>query len=94
MSRDEKLESKVFALPGGKEFKEEVDSLSVPVLEARITRMQKDLDESEEHRKENVALNNAKDEVKELSGPYNDVKKAVQVKTKYIIELIKEKGGQ
>lgn len=92
--RDEKLESKVYALPGGKEFKEEVDALSVAVLEARITRMQKDLDESEEHKKDNIPLNTAKEEVKELSGPYNDVKKAVKLKTKYIIELIKEKGGQ
>ena len=94
MSRDEKLEKKVFALPGGKEFKAEVDSQSVASLEARITRMQKDLDDSEEHKKENISLNNAKDEVKELSGPYSDFKKSVQVKTKYIIELIKEKGGQ
>lgn len=92
--KDDKLESKVFALPGGQEFADEVRGQSVQALEARITRMQKDLDESEEHRAQNVSLNNAKDEVKELSGPYNDVRKAVKLKTKFIIELIKEKGGQ
>lgn len=94
MARDEKLEGKVFKLPGGKEFKEEVDTLSAQALEARITRMQKDLDESEEHKKENRALQQAKDEVAELNGPYSDFKKAIQVKTKYIIELLKEKGIQ
>lgn len=94
MSRDAELENKVYKLPGGKEFKEEVDTLSIATLEARITKMQKDLDESEEHRKNNEALIQVKNEKAELEGPYNDVKKAVQVKTKYIIELIKEKGGQ
>lgn len=94
MARDEKLEAKVFKLPGGKEFKEEVDALSVKSLEDRITRMQKDLDESREHKEANTALRHAKDEVAEISGPYSDVEKSVKVKTKYIIELIKEKGGQ
>lgn len=88
------LEKKVFKLPGGKEFKEEVDRLSIPQLEARIANMQKQLEDSEKHKEENVPLQNAKAEVKELSGPYNDVKKAVKTKTKYIIALIREKGGQ
>lgn len=90
--RDEKLESKVFKLPGGKEFKEEADRKSVKDLEDSIVRLQKGLDESRLHKEENVALRNAKDEVAELSGPYNDVEKAVKIKTKYMIELLKEKG--
>lgn len=94
MSRDEALEKKVFKLAGGKEFKEEVDRLSVAQLEARITNMQKALEDSEDHKEQNVALQQAKDEVKMISGPYNDVKKAVKVKTKYVIALIREKGGQ
>ena len=91
---DYDLENKLFKLPGGQEFKEEVDRLSIQQLEARISRMQKDLDDSEEHKKNNEALNKVKNEKAELEGPYNDVKKAVKIKTKYIIELIKEKGGQ
>lgn len=94
MALDYELENKVYKLPGGKEFKEEVDTLNISQLEARISNYQKALDESEEHKKENEALKQAKAEVSLLEGPYNDVKKAVQVKTKYIIELIKEKGGQ
>jgi hypothetical protein len=94
MSRDEKLEGKVFKLPGGKEFKEEVDSLSIAQLESRITTMQKGLEESEEHREANEPLRRAKDEVAELNGPYNDVRKAVKIKTKYIIQLLRSKGGK
>lgn len=91
MSED--LEKKLVKLPGGREFMESVMGLSNKDLEARISQMQKALDESEEHREANEALKNAKDEVKLLSGPYNDVKKAVKLKTKYIITLLKEKGG-
>ena len=94
MSRDSELETKLFKLPGGKEFKEEVDTLSVATLEARITKMQKGLDESREHKKQNKVLQEVKDKKAELEGPYRDVEKAVRIKTKYIIELIKEKGGQ
>lgn len=92
--RDDKLEAKVFKLPGGKEFKEEVDRLSIEALEDRVVQMQKGLDESRVHKEENEALKQAKNEVSEISGPYNDIEKAVKVKTKYIIELIKEKGGE
>jgi len=88
------LETKLFKLPGGQEFKDEVDRLNIPQLEARISSYQKQLDESEEHKKNNDALNHVKAEKAELEGPYNDVKKAVKIKTKYLIELIKEKGGQ
>lgn len=94
MARDAELEGKVYKLPGGQEFKEEVDSLSVDDLEIRISNMQKGLDESREHKKENVALQKVSAEKAELEGPYKDVEKAVKVKTKYIIELIKEKGGE
>ena len=91
--RDDKLESKVYKLPGGKEFKEEADRKSLTELEDSIVRLQKGLDESRIHKEENIALRNAKDEVAELSGPYNDVEKAVKIKTKYMIELMKEKGS-
>jgi len=93
MSRTAELEKKVAALPGGAEFKDAVDGLPVEALKARITSLQQQLDESEEHKEANEALTEARATVSELVGPYNDVKKAVKVKTKYILELIKEKGG-
>lgn len=95
MSRDlNTVRNKTWKLPGGEEFIETVDALSVEQLEARIAQMQKDLDDSEAHREENTVLNNLKGQVSEISGPYNDIKKAVKLKTSYIIALIKEKGGQ
>ena len=95
MSRDlDTIRNKTWKLPGGEEFIETVDSLSTEQLEARITQMQKDLEESEIHREENTVLNDLKEQVSMISGPYNDVKKAVKTKTSYIIALIKERGGQ
>lgn len=76
------------------EFVESIMGLSVEELNARITQYTKNLDESEEHRKANETLRNLKDQVAEINGPYNDVKKAINLKTKYIIELVKEKGGR
>jgi uncharacterized small protein (DUF1192 family) len=94
MALDKELETKLLKIPGGEEFRDEVWGLSVEKLEDRIATLQKALDESEEHKKENQALKDLKDEVSLLEGPYNDVKKAVKVKTKFLIELIKDKGGE
>jgi hypothetical protein len=38
-------------------------------------------------------LEEAKNQVSELSAPYRDAKKVIRLKTRYIISLIKEKGG-
>lgn len=92
MSRNEELDKKVLAMPGGKEFKESVDALKVPELNSRISQLQKDLEESEEHKELNEALQQARAEVSELSGPYRDFKKSVSIRTKYLIALIREKG--
>jgi hypothetical protein len=90
----EDVEKKVLKLPGGEEFATTVVHLTVQQLEARITQMQKDLDESEEHKENNEALKEARDVVTNLVGPYNDVKKAIKLKTQYIIALIHEKGKE
>lgn len=75
-------------------FADEVESLSITQLEARISSYQKQLDESEEHKEANELLKHAQEKVSELNGPYNDIRNAVKLKTKFIIHLIKEKGGQ
>ena len=93
MSRNEELEKKLLALPGGQEFKEVVDRLNAADINNRISQLQKLLAESEEHKEQNEALKQARAEVSELAGPYRDVKKAVAIKTKYLVELAKEKGN-
>ncbi len=73
-------------------FADEVSRLSAEEINARIVEMQKGLEESESHKEANEELKQARDTVTELSGPYRDVKKAVKIKTKYLLELLKEKG--
>lgn len=76
-----------------KEFALEVNNLSAADLKGRIVSMQQQLAESEAHKEANEALTQARAEVSELVGPYNDVKKAVKLKTRYILELIAEREG-
>lgn len=73
-----------------KEFADEVRKLDAEALKARIVALQKGLQESEEHRENNEALHDAKETVRMLQEPYNDVRKAVKLKTKYILELLLE----
>lgn len=73
------------------DFTAEVDNLPVEALKSRIVQLQQALEESEAHKEENESLKSARTEVTELSGPYRDVKKAVKLKTSYLIELLKEK---
>lgn len=74
------------------DFCSEVDKLDAGALKARIVGLQQALEESEAHKEANEALQQAREALKELSGPYRDVKKAVKLKTKYILDLIKERG--
>lgn len=74
-------------------FVEEVQGLNIEQLEARIVGLQKGLEESEAHREANEELKNARDAYATLRGPYDDVRNAVKLKTRFIVELIREKGG-
>lgn len=74
-------------------FAEEVLSANVPQLEKRISDMQKALEDSEQHKAQNQDLKDASAELENLRGPYKDVKKAVGLKTKFLVSLIREKGG-
>jgi len=76
------------------EFTDEVDRLDVQALKNRIATYASELSESEDHKENNEALKDAQSEVKLITGPYSDVKKAVAKKTRYLLSLIKDKGGQ
>ena len=75
------------------EFTSSVDGLNVAQLEARIANYQKELQDSEEHKAQNQPLKDAQAELKQLTGPYSDVRKAVKKKTRYLISTIRSKGG-
>lgn len=75
------------------EFTAETAGLSVDQLNARLAQLAKDGEGVEEAKESDEALEDAKDTVSACSGPYRDAKKAIRLKQRYIIGLIKEKGG-
>lgn len=75
------------------EFPEVVDGLSTEDLEKRISSYAKEAENVEDAKEADEALNEAKDQVAEFSAPYKDAKKAIRLKIRYLIQLLKEKGG-
>lgn len=75
-------------------FVEETNGMSVSDLNARINKLVKDTDQIQTAMDENQKINEAKELLKELKGPYTDGIKENKLKVKYLIEMIKEKGGQ
>lgn len=78
------------------DFQSEVVGLPVQQLEKRIADMQKELQDAADFQEEKRGeeIRNLAAELKEARGPFTDVKKAVGLKTKYLVTLIREKGGQ
>lgn len=75
------------------EFTATVDRLSVSELETRLSTYAKESEKVSDAQEQDEELENAKNLVAELSGPYKDAKKAIRLKMRYIIKLIKDKGG-
>lgn len=69
-----------------------VESLTSDQLKARVVQLQQFLEESEAAKENDDALKQARAQLTEYGAPYRDVKKAVKIKTKYLIELLSEKG--
>lgn len=76
------------------EFVESVLGLSVEQLEKRLSDYAKNRDEVEESKKADEELETAKAVCAEMAAPYNDALKAINLKSKYIVALVKEKGGE
>jgi trehalose/maltose hydrolase-like predicted phosphorylase len=70
-----------------------VQSLSVEELDKMILRYAKYREEIKEAREKDEELNRAKEIVKELGAPYRENLKINEQKTKYLIMLLGEKGG-
>lgn len=90
--KEEKLVKKI-----QKEFPDFYDSLQTADLDdlkAKLTTHAKHREETEKAKEECVPLNEAKDKVKELQGPFNDTLKALKLRMKYIYLLMNEKGEQ
>lgn len=75
------------------EFAASVDGAGVAELESKLSTYAKQQEEVEIAMEDDTALEDSKALTSELSGPYRDAKKAIKMKMKYIIALIKDRGG-
>lgn len=75
------------------EFAGEVAGLSVEELHVRLSQFAKAREENSELKEADEELEEARKLVSELSAPFREAEKALKIKSKYIIALIKEKGG-
>jgi hypothetical protein len=75
------------------EFAGMVDGLALSDLEAKISTYAKEAEKVKDAKKVDEALISAKNTVTEYAGPYNDASTAINLKIRYLISLVKEKGG-
>jgi hypothetical protein len=76
------------------DFASEVDSLPVDALEKRLTSYAKRAEEIEDAKEQDEELEKTRELLSELAAPYRDGKKEVRSKSRYLITLIRERGGQ
>lgn len=76
------------------EFAGEVAGLSVQELDNRLATLAKAGEENEQAKEDDEELEQALANASELGAPYRDARKVIRLKSRYIIGLIKEKGGK
>lgn len=75
------------------DFADSVDASSVDSLNERLANIAKAYEENETNMEDDLKLEQAKEEAKELGAAYRDARKVLKLQTKYIATVIKEKGG-
>lgn len=77
------------------EYAGEVMGLDVAGLDKRIAELQKTLEDAAQFQEEKngEAMKKLSADLKDLRADYGDVKKAVALKTKFLVSLVREKGG-
>jgi hypothetical protein len=77
------------------DFADAVAGLSVADLEARLLSYAKEVEKLSEAKKEKIGarLEDLAAQKKELEGPFKDAAKAIRLKSRYLLMLISEKGG-
>lgn len=71
------------------EFVAEVSGLSVQDLDARLAQLAKDIQAVEDAKDADEDLAANREQVKILAAPYSEAKKALRLKTSYIVDLVK-----
>jgi len=74
------------------EFVAEVSSAKDAELDSRLSALAKSLEEVRETQEADEGLAEAKATASELGAPYRDAKKAISAKSRFIVELLKERG--
>jgi hypothetical protein len=75
------------------EFVGEVVGLSVDQLNTRLATEARAAEWNEAEKKKDTVLDEKKKEASEAAAPYRDASKNIKIRSKYLYELIKEKGG-
>ena len=75
------------------EFADEVAALSISDLNGRLATLAKNAEANEEAKEDDEELEKAHALAAELGAPYRDARKAIRLRSRYLISLIKEKGG-
>lgn len=75
------------------DFVEEVVGLSVEQLNERLAVHAKNIAGIEDAKEADEVLAEASEALTQMRAPYAEAKKVINQKTRFIIELIKEKGG-
>ena len=76
------------------DFAEAVLGLSVEQLEQRLLGYAKERENVREAKEADEKLKEVSNLKSELEGPYKDAQKAINQKSRYLIALIKDKGGK
>lgn len=77
-------------LPAG--FEETAGSLTTEELKAKLVEYQKEIVQAEDDMDGDVKLNDAKEQVKELSEPYKTTMSSFMAMTKYALYVMKGRG--
>jgi hypothetical protein len=91
VKREKTFAEKVQEIDGA--FTSEVDGMSVQQLEGRLSMYAKAAQVNSEAQEADDDLKQLKAEAKEAGAPYRDLSKALKMKNKYIVQLIRAKGG-
>jgi hypothetical protein len=75
------------------EFSDVVQGLSIEELEQKVAVYAKEFEKTCESLDKNEKIEQARSDLAEMVAPYRDAKKAIRMKIKYLIAMIKEKGG-
>lgn len=76
------------------EFFNEVNSLSADHLDSRLATLAKDAESVREAKAGDEELKSAQENSRNLGAPYRDALKTIALKSKYLIRVLKDRGGQ